>query len=388
MKLMIKNAQIKSMWREDFTGDLLIDGKKILDMGTDLPADEQTEVIDASGYLLTPGLIDGHCHTGILEEGIGFEGDDVNEINDPITPHLRAIDGINPMTPEFYEALEGGVTLAMIGPGSANVIGGQFALVKTAGNRIDQMVVREPAAMKVAFGENPKSCYGKDGKAPFTRKGIAGLLRKTLYEAKQYKEKKEKGESQAFDFKLESLLPVLSGEIPLKAHAHRADDIFTSIRIAEEFVVKLTLDHCTEGHLIADELAEAGYPVFLGPTFGGKVKYELKNTSFSTARILQEKGIAFAIITDAYIIPLKHLSLCAALAVGAGLAEEAAWRAITLTPAEILGVSDRCGSLQPGKDADMVLFAGNPLRTTDAKAVLTIVDGKPVYSDGSLWQQI
>lgn len=181
---------------------------------------------------------------------------------------------------------------------------------------------------------------------------------------------------------------MLSGEIPLKAHAHRADDIFTSIRIAEEFGVKLTLDHCTEGHLIADELAEAGYPVFLGPTFGGKVKYELKNTSFSTARILQEKGIAFAIVTDAYIIPLKHLSLCAALAVGAGLAEEAAWRAITLTPAEILGVSDRCGSLQPGKDADMVLFAGNPLRSTDAKAVLTIVDGKPVYSDGSLWQQI
>lgn len=175
MKLMIKNAQIKSMWREDFTGDLLIDGKKILDIGTDLPADEQTEVIDASGYLLTPGLIDGHCHTGILEEGIGFEGDDVNEINDPITPHLRAIDGINPMTPEFHEALEGGVTLAMIGPGSANVIGGQFALVKTAGNRIDQMVVKEPAAMKIAFGENPKSCYGKDGKAPLPEWGLRGF---------------------------------------------------------------------------------------------------------------------------------------------------------------------------------------------------------------------
>ncbi|MCI8609411.1 MAG: amidohydrolase [Firmicutes bacterium] len=388
MKLMIKNAQIKSMYQEDFVGDLLINGEKIAAMGKDLLIDEQTEVIDAAGYLLTPGLIDGHCHIGIMEEGIGFEGDDINEISDPVTPHLRAIDGINPMTPEFQEALAGGVTLAMIGPGSANVMGGQFALVKMAGKCIDRMVIKEPAAMKIAFGENPKTCYGKDGKMPVTRMGIAGLLRKTLYDGKQYKEKKEKGEDQAFDLKLESLLPVLSGEILLKAHAHQADDIFTAIRIAKEFHVELTLDHCTEGHLIAEELAEAGYPVFLGPTFGGKSKYELRNMSFSTAKILYEKGISFAIVTDAYVIPLKHLSLCAALAVGAGLPEETGWRSITLTPAEILGISERCGSLQPGKDADMVLFDGNPLRSIDAKAVLTIVNGKPVYSDGSLWERV
>lgn len=388
MKLLIKNAQIKTMEREDFIGDLLIEEGRIVEIAGHIEAGSDIPVINGTGYLLTPGLIDGHCHTGILEEGIGAEGNDVNETGDPITPQHRAIDGINPMAPEFHEALEGGVTSAMIAPGSLNVIGGQAAIIKTAGRCIDKMIVKAPAAMKIAFGENPKKYYGGKGKSPATRMGIAGLLRETLFEAQNYYNQKKEKKVTKPDFKMEALLPVFTGEIPLKAHAHRADDIFTAIHVAKEFNLKLTIDHCTEGHLIAEELAEAGYSIFLGPTFGGKIKYELRNTSFSTAKVLHEAGLKFGIVTDAYVIPLKHLSLCAALAVNAGLPEDVAWRAITLTPAEILDISDRCGSLKEGKDADMVLFSGNPLAETEARAVLTIVNGEPVYSDGTVWQAI
>lgn len=387
MKLLIKQAHIKTVENEDFTGDLLINESTIAHIGRAIEADSETAVIDGTGCLLTPGLIDGHCHTGILEEGIGAEGNDVNETGEPVTPQYRAIDGINPMVPEFREALEGGVTSAMIAPGSLNVVGGQAAVIKTAGTCIDKMLVKAPAAMKVAFGENPKKYYGAKGKSPATRMGTAGLLRETLFEAQYYYKQKTEGAILKPDFKMEAFLPVFSGEIPLKAHAHRADDIFTAIRIAKEFDLKLTIDHCTEGHLIAEELAEAGHPIFLGPTFGGKIKYELRNTSFSTAKVLHEAGLKFGIVTDAYVIPLKHLTLCAALAVNAGLPEAAAWRAITLTPAEILGISDRCGSLREGKDADMVLFKGNPLKETEAKAVLTIINGTPVYSDGTVWPE-
>lgn len=386
MKLLIKQALIRSMEQAPFVGDLLIDGKKISKIAPEIKADEDTKVLDAANLLLTPGLIDGHCHTGILEESIGKVGNDVNEVSDPVVPHMRAIDGINPMVPEFHDAREGGVTMAMIGPGSLNVIGGQFTLLKTAGKRIDKMIVKSPAAMKIAFGENPKGFYGALNKSPSTRMGTAAMLREALYQAKQYYEEKEQGENPAFNMKWEAMLPVFRKEIPLKAHAHQADDIFTAIRIAKEFDLPMTIDHCTEGHLIADELAEEGYPIFLGPTFGGKTKYELRNTSFDTARVLYEAGIPFAIVTDAYIIPLKHLSLCAALAIQAGLPEEEGWRTITETPAKFLGVYDRAGSLAAGKDADMVLFRGNPLLETSAKTVLTIIDGQIVYSDGSIWE--
>lgn len=387
MKILIKNAFIKPIDSEDFIGDLLISDGIIEKLGVNISPWEDTKVIDAKGYILTPGLIDGHCHTGILEEGIGYEGNDVNEITDPITPQLRAIDGIKPMTPEFHEALSGGVTMAMIGPGSGNVVGGQFALVKTFGKRIDNMVVKAPAAMKIAFGENPKKCYGEQHKAPMTRMGTAALLRETLFNAKLYYEKKKKGEDTDFDMKLEAFIPVFDKEIPLKAHAHQTDDIFTAIRIAKEFDLDLTLDHCTEGHLISDDLAKELYPVFLGPTFGGRAKYELRNMSFDTARILYEAGIKFAIVTDAYVIPLRHLTLCAALAVGAKLPEKIGWEAITIIPAEILGVSDRVGSLKEGKDADLVLFSGNPLRETTAEVALTFINGEPVYSNGKLWER-
>lgn len=376
------------MEQTDFIGELLLDSGKIVDMGEHLTVEADTTVIDGTGCLLTPGLIDGHCHTGILEEGIGKEGNDVNEVGNPVAPQQRAIDAINPLAPEFHEALEGGVTLAMIGPGSLNVIGGQFALLKTTGKCVDKMVVKAPAAMKIAFGENPKGWYGAKGQNPSTRMGIASILRETLFEARYYYDQKINGSLKKPDFKMEALMPVFEGKIPLKAHVHQADDILTAVRIAKEYNLEMTLDHCTEGHLIAEEIAESGYPVFLGPTFGGKIKYELRNTSFSTAKILYEAGINFGIVTDAYVIPLKHLSLCAALAVGAGLPEDVAWRAITLTPAEILGVSDKCGSLKIGKDADVVLFSGNPLRETTARAVLTIVNGIPAFSDGTVWPEI
>lgn len=384
--LLIQNGFIKPMEGQDIErGCVLVDGRRIVAVGAQVEAPVDAEVIDAKGFLVTPGLIDGHCHIGMMEEGIGYEGDDVNEITDPITPHLRGIDGLNPRCIAFREALEGGVTVAVTGPGSANVVGGQFAAIKTFGGMVDEMVIKAPAAMKCAFGENPKRFYGDMKKAaPMTRMANAAMLRETLFKAQEYAVEKRKaeqeGKSVKFDIKLEAMLPVLNRVIPLKAHAHRIDDMFTALRIAKEFNVRITLDHCTEAHLDTRHLkgAEcAGF--FLGPTLGNRSKYELKEQSFDTARILYEAGIEFAIITDAPVIPLQHLPLCAGLAVKSGLPEDEAWRAITINPARIVNISERVGSLVPGKDADIAIFQGNPLMDISAKTVLTLVDGKIAF---------
>ncbi|HKM01422.1 MAG TPA: amidohydrolase [Sedimentibacter sp.] len=383
--LIIKNGYIKTMDGEDIeNGQIIIEDGKIKAIGNNLIIPNDVEVIDAEGLLVTPGLIDGHCHIGMWEEGIGFEGEDGNEAVEPITPHLRAIDGINPMDQGFQDAIEGGVTCAVTGPGSANVIGGSFAAIKTYGKKIDDMIIKDPVAMKIAFGENPKRVYDEQHKSPVTRMAIAALLRETLFEAKKYMEdleasKEDPDQKPDFDIKLHSMLPVLKKEIPLKAHAHRADDIFTALRIAKEFDLDITLDHCTEGHLIVEELKAAGKPCLIGPTFGSRTKVELRNKSFETPKILTDAGIKTAIITDSNVIPIQHLPMCAGMAVKAGLSEDEAWRSITINPAEITGIDDKVGSLKVGKDADIAIFKGNPLLDVDYETVITIIDGKIAY---------
>lgn len=381
--LLIQNAYIKPMTGgEDIPcGSLLIDDNgKIAAIGAQIAPPEGTEILNAGGRLLTPGCVEAHCHIGLDNEAMGWEGMDYNEIVDPITPQLRAIDSINPQDEAFMNALRGGVTTACTGPGSANVVGGAFAVIKLAGKRVDDMVMKSPAAMKAAFGENPKRCYGQGGhKAPMTRMGVASLLRDLLMRTKKYAEDKAGEKPPAYDAKLEAMLPVIRGEMPLKAHAHRADDILTAIRIAKEFQIKLTLDHCTDGAVIADELAKEGYPAFVGPSLGSKTKIELQNKSFATAGILNKAGVNVSIITDAPVIPLQYLPMCAGLAAHAGLDMEEAWKAITINPARQLGVGHRIGSLEEGKDGDLVIWTANPLTTIGGESWMTFVNGKPVY---------
>ena len=338
------------------------------------------EVYDAEGGYIMPGFIDAHTHIGILEQNVRWEGNDVNEMTDPVTPHLDAIDGIYPFDVAFADAVNSGVTSAVVGPGSANVVGGTFVAIKLHGKRVDNMIIKNPIAMKCAFGENPKRCYGQGAKkSPMTRMGTAALLRELLFKTKRYLEDKQAGKNPPFDMKLESMIPVIEGKLPLKAHAHRADDILTSIRIAKEFGVKLTLDHCTDGALIADELAAENYPAFVGPTFGNKSKIELANKSFTTPKVLADAGVKVSIITDAPVIPLQYLPMCAALAVNAGLDTEYAWKAITINAAESTGISDRVGSLETGKDGDVVIWTADPMTTVGAESYTTIIDGKIVY---------
>ena len=379
----IINAHIKTMAGEDIqNGMIAFEDGKILAVGEKLPLPVGANIIDAEGRLVTPGLVEAHCHIGLDNEGMGWEGHDYNEIVDPITPHLRAIDSINPQDEAFSLAVAGGVTCACTGPGSANVVGGTFAIIKLHGNRVDNMLVKEAGAMKCAFGENPKRCYGQGAKkSPMTRMGTAALLRELLFKSRFYLEEKENGKDPRFDMKLEAMIPVMRGEIPLKAHAHRADDILTSIRIAKEFGVKLTLDHCTDGSIIADELAKEGYPAFVGPTLGNKSKIELQNKSFTTPKELTEAGVDVSIITDAPVIPLQCLSMCAGLAVNSGLSMEDGWKAVTINPATALGIANRVGSLEAGKDADIVIWTADPLTTVGATAHMTFIEGKLVHQN-------
>lgn len=383
--LLIKNAYIYTMTGDIIEGgSILIDNGKIVEIGKAIVAPLDSEVIDVEGRMVTPGFIDAHCHLGMWEDGMGFEGDDGNEWVDPVTPQLRAIDGLNPMDVTIREACMGGVTTAVTGPGSANVVGGQFVAIKTHGKRIDDMIVKEPVAMKIAFGENPKRVYESQKKSPITRMATAAILRETLFKAKDYLEKKEKGledpsKMPDFDMGMEAMAKVIRKEIPLKAHAHRADDILTAIRIAKEFDVDITLDHCTEGHLIADILAEEGRSAIVGPSLTDRSKIELRNQTFDTPRILHEAGVKIAIMTDSPVIPEQYLSLCAGLAAKSGLDEMEALKAITINPAEIVGIADRVGSIEVGKDADIVIFDGNPLKDIDSKTYMTIIDGEIVY---------
>lgn len=379
--LFIRNGYIKPITGEDIpNGCVLVDDNgKIAAVGKALEAPAGAQVIDAEGRLVTPGCVEAHSHIGMWEYGIGWAGADGNESSDPITPQLRAIDSIYPFEEGFKRAVTGGVTTACTGPGSSNVVGGTFAVIKLHGKRVDDMVIKYPAAMKCALGENPKSTFGKNGKAPKTRMAVAAMLRELLFKAKRYCEDKEAGKNPAFDMKLESMIPVIKGEIPLKAHCHRADDICTIIRIAKEFGLKLTIDHCTEGAMIADELGKEGFPALVGPTFGFSGKNETLNKRFDTPAILHKAGVTVCIITDHDVLPQESLSLCAAWAVDAGLEAEEAWKAITINPASVIGVADRIGSLEPGKDADIVIWTADPMHSIGAKAYTTIIDGKIVH---------
>ena len=339
-------------------------------------------VIEAGEGLVMPGLIEAHCHMGITEEKKGMEGDDCNENVNPVTPYLRAIDAINPMDAAFKDALRAGITSAMIGPGSANVVGGQFAFVKTHGRCIDDMIVKAPAAMKVAFGENPKVNYSGQGTSPSTRMAIAALLREELTKALTYRKKREKNKDEEKDFRYECWLPVLSGEIPLKAHVHRADDILTAVRIAREFHLRMTLDHCSEGHLIMEELKAAGFPAIVGPDMASRNKIEVQNMAFKTAGLLAGHGILTAITTDHPVSKIQFLPICAGLAVKAGMSLEEGLRSITINAAKICGVDDSVGSLAPGKDADIAVFDGNPMEVFTPTRY-TLIDGKIVFSADS-----
>ena len=375
--LLIKNGLIfDAIHPEPFRADILVKDGKIAKIGQNLEAAE-AEVVDASQLQVYPGFVEAHCHIGLDGYGIGYEGSDYNEMNDPVAPQLRAIDGIEPTDPTFLQAAQGGVTSVCTGPGSANVLGGTFVAMKTMGSkRVDDRIIKTPVAMKCAFGENPKRCYR--GKEITSRMTTAAKLREILFRAREYGQKRQNPDkAPAFDMKLEALRPVLRGEIPLKAHAHRADDIFTAIRIAKEFGLKMTLEHCTEGHLVAEQLVAEGYPLAVGPSLTHASKFELRNKTFETPGILAKAGGQVSIITDSPVIPQQYLPLCAGLAVKSGMDPFQALQAITINPAKHIGIADRVGSLEEGKDADLVLAHGNPM---DSETVIEAVyiDGKRV----------
>ena len=378
--MLIKHAQIcDAVHPQPYVGDVLIHGTIIQAIGPQLSAPGEEE-LDAQGLRLYPGFIDAHSHLGLDNYGMGFEGHDYNEMGDIVAAHLRGIDSFNPLELGVRRALEGGVTTVGTGPGSANVLGGTFFAVKTHGNCVDDMVLRDPVAMKCAFGENPKRCYQSKGNS--ARMSTAAKLREMLFAAQDYLARKEAAgddplKKPKYDMKLEALIPVLKGEIPLKAHAHRADDICTAIRIAKEFGVNMTLEHCTEGHLIPEVVARSGFPAAVGPTLTNASKIELVNKTFETPGVLARAGVQVSIITDNPVIPQSYLSLCAGLAVKAGMDPFEALKAITINPAKHLGVEDRVGSLEPGKDADLVLVDGDPM-VSDSHIRCVWINGEKV----------
>ncbi|HAT4287606.1 TPA: amidohydrolase [Clostridium perfringens] len=385
--MLIKNGKIFTCEEGKIyeKGDILIKDGKISRIGEDLSQYiGEEEVIDAKGLLIFPGFIEAHCHLGLHEEGNNGAGNGTNEASEPITPQMRAIDGINPFDGGFQSARKAGVTTAVIGPGSANVIGGQFAAVKTSGICIDDMIIKESVAIKVAFGENPKRVYSGKNKMPNTRMAIAALLRETLTEAVNYKNRKIDAEIEDRDFsknlKYEALLPLINKEIPMKAHAHRADDILTAIRIAKEFNLKLTLDHCTEGHLISDYIKREKLDAIVGPTLSFNGKAETLNKIFKTPKELIDKGIKVAITTDHPVVTIDNLPLCAAMAMKEGITFNEALEAITINPAEIIGIDERVGSLKEGKDGDLVILNGSPFEIA-TKTIYTIINGEVVYKD-------
>lgn len=381
--MLIKNGRVMMMAGGCIdSGCVLTEKDKIKKIAQSIDEAENADgiVIDARGGWVMPGLVDAHCHIGIQEEGVGSVGNDSNETMKPVTPYIRAIDAINPMDKAFHDALKAGITSVMVGPGSSNVVGGQFAFIKTQGRCIDHMVVREPAAMKVALGENPKKNYGGMNMMPSTRMSVAAMLREELRDAQQYAEAKEKGgDGFSEDFTLECWLPVFRGEIPLKAHAHRADDILTAIRIAKEFGLSMTLDHCTEGHLIADDIQRSGFPAIVGPSLASRTKIEIQYMDFKTAGVLHKAGVKVAVMTDHPVSLIQSLPICAGIAAKEGLGMDEALKAITVNAAKICGVDARVGSLEAGKDADIAIFDGNPLEVF-THCLYTIVSGKIVYS--------
>lgn len=356
--MLFKNATLYTMDQDPFVGDFRVEDGKFIEISNFIEPNQGEMIQDLTGYNVYPGMIESHCHLGMEESSIRAEGDDVNEITDPITPNMRGIDGCNPMDETIVNALKAGVTCVAAGPGSANVIGGTFFAYKTSGISIDEMKVKDPIAMKAAFGENPKRCYAS--KRIDTRMNISALLRETLAKTIEYQEKKiaangDIAKMPAYDQKLEAMIPVIEKKIPLKCHAHRADDLLTVIRIAKEFDIDVTLDHVTDGRVIAKQIKESGFPCICGPALTHKSKFELASKSFETPKVLHDAGILCSITTDSPVVPQEYLPLCAALAVKEGLPEMDAIKMITINPAKILRLDDRIGSITVGKDADFII---------------------------------
>ncbi|MGE5559653.1 MAG: amidohydrolase [Chloroflexota bacterium] len=364
-------------------GTILVDNGKIAAIGRELQIPAGAEIIDATGKYVTPGIIDAHSHIGIAEDGVGWEGNDGNETTDPVTAECRALDGINPADTAFEEVRRHGVTSAMVAPGSANVIGGSTVALKCYGTIVDEMVIKQPAGMKAALGENPKRVYGTQNKKPTTRMGTAAIMRNAFLAARDYMRKKEAAAGKpdkAVDVNLkhEALIPVLKGEIPLRVHAHRADDIVTAIRVAEEFGIKITLEHCTEGDQIADYLASKKIPVVVGPTMLGRGKIETKDLGFHTPVALAKAGVHVSLTTDHPVMPIQYLRQAAGVCIREGMPEDVALAAITRHAAEHIGIEARVGTLEPGKDADIVVWDGDPFEWL-THCVVTIIDGKVLY---------
>ena len=379
--ILIKNANLISMEEVNYKiCDILLKDNLIKKIGEINEADyPEAVVLDAKGRYVTPGLVDPHCHVGLMESTIGWAGSDVNEITNPITPELRGIDGVKPHDECFKEALESGVTTVCCGPGSANLIGGTFCALKTKGVTVDEMILVKELAMKMALGENPKRCYGNAKASPQTRMASAAIIREWLFKAKNYYEKKKLAENDKtkmpeFNMKLESLSRVFEG-LPVKIHAHQADDIATAMRIGKEFGLKMTVDHCTEGYLIADSLKANDQMVILGPVMHNKSKYELKEKSFSSGKVLYDKGVTFSIMTDHPVIEQKHTMIQVALFVKAGLPELEALKAVTINAAKTCFIDEFVGSIKEGKHADVVVWSKHPLDIM-AEADVVILNGK------------
>ena len=379
--MLLKNGTVyDAVNREPYQADVALREGVIAAIGPDLQPQAGEEVIDCAGKRLYPGFVDAHSHLGLDNYGMGYEGHDYNEMGDIVAAQLRGIDSFNPQDKAIPMALHGGVTTVGVGPGSANVLGGTFLAVKTWGSCVDDMVVKAEVAMKCAFGENPKRCYRDKGDS--ARMTTAAKLREMLFKARDYLARKEAAgddplKRPAFDMKLEALIPVLKGEMPLKAHAHRADDICTAIRVAKEFGVRMTLEHCTEGHLIPEIVARSGFPAAVGPTLTNASKIELVNKTFETPGVLARAGVQVSIITDAPVIPQQYLPLCAGLAVKAGMDPFQALQAITINPAKHLGIAGRVGSLEVGKDGDVVICDGDPM-VSDTHVAAVCLNGRKV----------
>lgn len=376
--ILLKNGTVMTMAGTNYpVGDVLVENGKIRAVGAGLEAPAGAQVIDCTGKTVLPGFIDAHCHIGLSEDGTMYEGEDSNEAVNPVTPHVRAIDGINPADIAIREARLGGVTTVCVGPGNSNVYGGVMSVFKTRGDRIDDMLVKETYAIKAALGEGPKETYAPKKVMPMTRMGIAGLMREHLVKARTYLEKKEAGKTDAVDLRYEALGSVLKKEIPLVVHANRMDDIYTALRIKREFDIDLVLTQAADAYLMADAIREANVPVVLASVLCGRLSVEMANMSHRAPVVLEEAGVTYCISTDAPPVPIQFLPTSAVSAVREGLDPEAALRAITITPARVLGIADRVGSLEAGKDADIVVYNGKPFHLASSIA-LVMMDGEIV----------